>query len=192
MIPPASEERVPIVNATAGKQDDRGQDFLAIPTPPSGEVDPEVYKAWKQHIINGFQQNNEMFKKVLDAFMRPYWLTVNMYRILFAVGIAGFVVAVILGVFRGPEFALVFGGLSVTAFLAFFISQPLRALERNIHFITWLGVIYNTYWTRLMYANDKDRIQDDLDSIARTAVDEINQLIDKHANLAGKSEPPPQ
>ena len=47
--------------------------------------------------------------------------------------------------------AIAFGGLSVGSFLLFFIRQPLQALEENLEFITWLGVAFNTYWTRLMY-----------------------------------------
>jgi hypothetical protein len=166
---------------------DRSRDFLPTPLTPSQVVDADVYAAWKKHIIVGFEQNNEMFKKVLDAFIRPYWLTVNMYRVLFAVGILGFVAAVVLGVTQGFQFAAIFGGLSVAAFLTFFVSQPLRALERNLHFITWLGVIYNTYWTRLMYANDNATIQKDLDEITKTTIAELEQVIDKHTELSGKA-----
>jgi ABC-type multidrug transport system fused ATPase/permease subunit len=177
---------LPIPNATVGQANDRGEDFLAMPLGPHGQVDPAVYTAWKNHIINGFKQNNEMFKGVLDAFMRPYWMTVWMYRILFAVGLLGFLAAAVLGVLRGVAFAAVFGGISVVTFLAFFIGQPLRALEQNLEFITWLGIIYNTYWTRLMYTNDVATVQNDLEAITHSAVESIQQLIDKHAELAGK------
>ena len=177
---------LPIPNATVGPTSDRNEPFLAIPMDPQGQVDPEVYDAWKSHIINGFKQNNDMFNNVLDAFMRPYWMTVWMYRILFAVGLLGFLAAAVLGVLRGVTFAAVFGGISVVTFLAFFIGQPLRALEQNLQFITWLGIIYNTYWTRLMYTNDVATVQADLESITRTTVESIQQLIDKHAELAGK------
>lgn len=187
--PDASDR--PIANAAVVQPGDRGKDFLAAPASPTGKVDPEIYAAWKQHIVRGFEQNNRMFNEVLKAFMRPYWMTVWMYRVMFAVGIAGFVAAAALGVTRGVEFAAVFGGLSVITFLTYFISQPLRALEQNLEFITWLGIIYNTYWTRLMYANDASTVQVDLEAISRTAVDEINQLIDKHAELAGKRPGPP-
>jgi hypothetical protein len=92
--------------------------FLAAIPKPTVEVDPEVYEAWKKHIVGGFEQNNEMFRKLLDAFMRPYWLTVSMYRVMFLIGVLGFVAAAVLGVERGIGFAVLFGGLSVASFLA--------------------------------------------------------------------------
>jgi len=165
---------------------------LPPPLPPiallevPGERDPVVYAAWQKHIAKGFDQNSEMFRKVLDAFLRPYWLTVRMYQVLFAVGIIGIVAAVILGVWRGFEFAVLFGGLSIAAFLAFFVSQPLRSLEQNLHFITWLGVVYNTYWTRLMYANDPATVQTDLEAIKQNTIKDLTALIDKQAELAAK------
>jgi len=179
----ADDER--IANATVLRPGDRGESFLPPLGKPKG-VDPEIYEAWRMHIVGGFHQNNEMFRKLLDGFMRPYWLTVGMYRLLLIVGLSAFVAALVLGVWLGVGFATVFGGLSVVMFLSFFIAQPLRALEQNLEFITWLGIIYNTYWTRLMYANDTTTIQQDLAAIDKAAVDELAALINKHAELAGK------
>jgi hypothetical protein len=98
----------------------------------------------------------------------------------------GFVAAAVLGILRGVTFATVFGGISVVTFLAFFISQPLRALEQNPPFITLLGIIDNTDWTRQMYTSDVATLQGDLEVITRAAVESIQELIDKHAELAGK------
>lgn len=182
----------PIANATVVREDDRGRDYLPHITAPNTGVDSELDAVWKKHIASGFQQNQEMFQKLLDAFMRPYWLTVAMYRILFGVGIAGFALGIILGVIRGAEFAAIFGGLSVVAFLAFFVSQPLRALERNLQFITWLGIIYNTYWTRLMYSNDPATIQCELESISKTTLDQIRELMNTHSNIKAKTDSYPE
>ena len=162
---------------------------LPLPLPMPGEPnkpDPVVLAAWQKHISTGFEQNSQMFKEVLQAFMRPYWMTVWMYRAMFIVGILGFVVAAVLGVWRGVEFALVFGGLSVFAFLTYFVSRPLRSLEQNITFITWLGIIYNIYWTRLMYLNNTTTVQADLEDATGNAITELNQLLDKHEELSGK------
>jgi hypothetical protein len=182
-----------IEGATAGEGPiNRDVDFL--PKPKEAETDPVLYEAWRNHMIAGFEQNNVMFKRVLEAFMRPYTLTVAMYVALFLVGIGGFIAAVVLAVTQGLQFSVLFGGMSVLAFLAFFTSHPLRALEQNLLFITWLGVIYNTYWTRLMYANDNRTVQHDLDSIERNAINELSRLVDKHDKLAlrrpsGREEP---
>lgn len=154
--------------------------------PTEGPRDEVVYAAWQKHMANGFDQNSEMFRKTLDGFMQPYWLTVRMYQVLFGVGILGVLAAAVLGVWQGLGFAVLFGGLSIVAFLAFFISQPLRALEQNLQFITWLGVIYNTYWARLMYATDPDTVQEDLEDIKQTTIKDLQILIDKQATLSAK------
>jgi hypothetical protein len=159
---------------------------LPLPKPPSKDIDQEVYKAWTQHLIEGFERNNNMFGKLLDAFMRPYWLTVRMYQAMFIVGLSGVVLAAVLGVWQGIEFALIFGGLSAASFITFFMSRPLTSLEQNIQFITWLGLIYNTYWTRLMYANNEATIQADLEAILDRSISDIVALLDKQAELAGK------
>ena len=86
--------------------------------------------------------------------------------------------AALLGVQQGISSAALFGGLSVLAFLGFFVSKPLRALERNVQFITWLGIVYNTYWARLMYATDPDTVQEDLEAIKTAAVRDLTVLME--------------
>jgi N-acetylmuramidase len=156
------------------------------------ELDPELYAAWREHIIQGFQNNQTMFRRVLNSFMYPYWITVAMYAALFTVGIAAFVVAVVLA-FRGGESTAsvfgstaIFGGLTALAFLSYFLSRPLQALEENLQFITWLGMIYNSYWTRLAYAQDATTIQADIEDITDDAIAKLNALLDKHGERSGK------
>ncbi len=160
----------------------RNTDFL--PKPAEAESDKVLYGAWRDHIVRGFEQNNLMFKHILDALMRPYWITVAMYTAMFIVGLGGFVAAIIFAASSGVLFSILFGGLSVGAFLAFFVSRPLRALEQNLLFITWLGVIYNTYWTRLMYTQKLETVQTDLNEIEDNAIAEINKLLDKQEKLS--------
>jgi hypothetical protein len=174
--PPASLELPSLLpDATDG-----GKQTNAVP------LDKALYNAWKEHMIGGYKQNSLMFKQVLDAFMKPYWISVRMYQLMFVVGILGFLAAVVLGIWQGYELAAVFGGLTTVSFLAFFISKPLVSLEQNLQFITWLGLIYNTYWTRLMYASDATTVQADLEAITATAIGEIQELVNKHAELSGK------
>jgi len=151
------------------------------------QVDPELYAAWRDHIRDGFQRNNEMFSRVLNAFMTPYYTTVWMYRILFGVGVVSFLVAAGLSVWTGElSFSLVFGGISVVSFVSYFLSNPLRSLEENLEFITWLGLVYNTYWSRLAYMLDETTVQKDLAKATRDATNEIVRIIDKHAEMSGK------
>jgi len=164
-----------------------------LPLPPIAEgallrdVDPILYEAWRDHVREGFEQNSEMFTRVLDAFMEPYYTTVWMYRVLFAVGVVSFIAAVGLSIWTAsPWYGLIFGGLSAISFISYFFSRPLQALEENLHFITWLGIIYNSYWTRLAYMFDQKTVQQDLQSATDDAVRELDKLLDKHAQISGR------
>jgi hypothetical protein len=171
------------------KQFSGGASFLPPPIVPEGlsVMDPDLYKSWREHIIAGFKHNEEMFQRVLQAFMRPYYTTIWMYRILFGVGILAFLVAAGMSVWTNDvRFGLVFGGLSTVAFLSYFLSRPLQALEENLQFITWLGIIYNTYWTRLACMNNQSTVQKDLQEAMREATAEIEKIINKHSELSGK------
>jgi hypothetical protein len=87
---------------------------------------------------------------------------------------------------REPMFALVFGGLSVGAFLSYFISRPIRALEENLQFITWLGVIYNSYWTSLATIQNPDSVQEELRTTTAETIAAIEKLVDKQSRLQRK------
>lgn len=151
------------------------------------ETPDELRKAWIEYMVNGFKHNEDMFKRTLEAFMRPYYLTIGMYIALFLVGISLFVVAAVVGI-RGGRLAvaIVFAGLSVGSFLLFFIRQPVQALEENLEFVTWLGVAFNTYWTRLMYMTDSRTIQEDLKAADEDYRKTVERLITRHAELRTK------
>ena len=162
------------------------------PGVPLAEADPELYAAWREHIANGFRNNDTMFRRVLDAFMDPYWSTVWMYRILFGVGVVAFVVAALVALVQNNLVTtLVFGGLSGAAFLGFFVTRPLQALEENLQFITWLGIVYNTYWSQLLQAQDPATYAAELDKATDIAIGRIQTLMDKHA-ARSRARPKPQ
>jgi hypothetical protein len=155
-----------------------------LPPIREANVPPTLQNAWVEYMVNGFKHNEVMFKRTLDAFMKPYYLTIGMYVALFAVGIGLFVVAAFLA-WSDPQSytALAFAGLGAGAFVLFFIRQPLQALEENLEFITWLGVAFNTYWTRLMYMMDQRTVQADLKAAEEDYVRTVERLINKHAKL---------
>ena len=71
--------------------------------------------------------------------------------------------------------------------LSLLFHQPAAsALEQNLQFITWLGVVYNTYWTRLASMMDQATVQKDLQEATRDATSEIEKIIAKHAEVSGK------
>jgi hypothetical protein len=167
-------------------------EFSKLPMPAiradAGQaVSPAVLEAWTQQMVNGFRQNEQMFKNTLGAFMKPYRLTIGLYLCLFGVGLGLFIVAAAIGLRNGSSVvAVVFAGLGGTAFLAFFVRQPLQALEENLECITWLGVAFNTYWTRLMYMSDPKTVQAELKAAEDDFRVSVDQLIAKHADLRGK------
>jgi hypothetical protein len=164
---------------------------LPLPRPPqgprTGPLPPALEKAWTDYMVNGFRQNEQMFEATLQAFLKPYQLTIWLYASLFAVGIGLFLAAALIGLRDGSSVvAVVFAGLGAAAFLAFFIRQPLQALEENLQCITWLGVAFNTYWTRLMYLGDADAIQAGLKAADDDFRASVEKLIALHAELRGK------
>ena len=146
----------------------------------------ELRDDWIKYMKEGFKDNQLMFKRTLDAFMKPYNITVWMYVIIFAVGILFFCLAAYLGLTdKQPIVTISFGGLSVVSFVLFFIRQPVQALEQNLEFISWLGVAFNTYWTRLMYIQNVETVQQDLKAATDDYSRMVERLIDKHARLQG-------
>ena len=178
--PPSGQERLVMPDMSNSSK-------LPLPPPSAGAVPPELRAAWTQYMVGGFKQNEQMFQRTLEAFMKPYRLSVWLYAILFAVGIGLFVVAAVVGLGKGDSVvAIAFAGLSVTTFLAFFLRQPLHALEENLEFITWLGVAFNTYWTRLMYMSDPRTVQTELKAAEDDFRTSVEMLIARHAELRGK------
>ena len=167
-----------------------------LPVPEGGgslaQSDPQLYSFWRQHIQKGFENNQTMFDQILNGFMGPYWTTVWMYRILFGVGILAFVAAIVMAYVSrdNPTTAIgtaaVFGGLSIASFLSYFLSRPLQALEENLQFITWLGILYNSYWTRLAYLSDNDTVQEGLEDVTNDTIAGIKDLLAAHAERTGK------
>ena len=173
----------------ADKPETSDTSYLPPLNPDEGTMtgDPELYKYWREHIRRGFEQNNQMFESILKGIMNPYYTTVWMYRAIFILGVISFLVTAGLAIWTEKTlFTLLFGGLSIGAFLSFFFRYPLQALEENLQFITWLGIIYNTYWARLMYLNDSKTVKDDLQEITQDAIKELDLLIDKHHKISHK------
>jgi hypothetical protein len=205
MIGDGAAIEIPLPVSTVGiyQPDTRNVRPSATPSQPAGRLpeqtpaqsvaapatvrDPELYAAWKTHIENGFTNNQLMFQKLLNGFMNPYWTTVWMYRILFGLGVASFLVAAGLSVSTGKEgYTLIFGGLSALSLLAYFFNRPLQALEENLQFITWLGLIYNSYWTRLVYLNSQPDVQKELQGATDDAIQRIKELMEAHAQSSGR------
>jgi hypothetical protein len=159
----------------------------AVPPDADKTAHPELYAAWVGHIEAGYRNNDTLFTRVLNAFLRSHYSTVIMYWVLFAVGVGFFVTGIVMALVRGQSVAgLVFGGLSVVSFLTFFVTRPSQALEENLMFISWLGMVYNSYWTHLSLSFDRQTAQSELDKATADAISQIKDLIASHAAAVEK------
>jgi hypothetical protein len=186
VLPP--DEHVPPGGASQGEDVfSAAVDSLPTPSvdPQIKESDPELYEVWREHVREGLARNDELFRRILDGFMRPHQTAIWIYRILFAVGVLLIVASVVLYVVTWDLFAAaLYAGLGVLALLRFFIGRPLQTLEQNLKFSTWLGITYHTYWTRLVWALNEQTAQQEIKDATEEAIAEINRLIDKHAGLS--------
>jgi hypothetical protein len=149
----------------------------------------ELYGNWVEYVSQGYAKNDRVFQRILGAFTRDHNITVAMYVILFLVGVSLFVVAAILAVTEDNvafKAVALFGGLGVVAFLRYFISRSVQSIEENLEFITWLGLIYNTYWTRLAWTFEETESQKIVKETTEIAIEQLEQMIDKHAVARGK------
>ena len=184
-VPELPDRLITVIDETEAEGTGGEQSTQTATDPRLQDVRVRVMEAWGDHMEQGLQNNTIMFSQLLKAFMRPYYMTMVMYILLFLVGIGLFVTAAWLSTRAGEDLSTwLFGGLGIVTFLAFFISRPLAALEENLLLITRLGVIYNTYWTRLLYMQDATTVQADLEDATNDAITELDKLTDKSTDLA--------
>jgi hypothetical protein len=107
-----------------------------------------------------------------------------MYWILFVIGIGLFVAAAVLAVVMEGNYipSVIFGGLGVVSFLSFFVGRSVQSVEENLEYITWLGIIYNTYWTRQAWTLEEEGAQEILKDATNEALAQLEHMVDKHAN----------
>lgn len=161
-----------------------GHHFSPFLMPPPGAKDhPQIYDAWVKDLAAGYTNKQVVFEKILNAFMWGHYSSLLMNWILFGVGIGFFIMAAIMGTGETANNtgALIFGGLSVTTFLTYFISRPTQAIEENLQFITWLGILYNSYWTHLAWASSEESAQEDIKTASAEAIGYLKELIAAHA-----------
>lgn len=139
--------------------------------------------AWLDGTVASFKLSEKLLNSTFNQYMSDYRWVTRMYRLMFAVGMVLFIAAVIAGTVREVAIAALFGGLGVTVFLAFFISQPLRAIEENFELITWLSGNYNTYVTRLNAISDPVKGIEQLKEAGNDFHQSMKDLVEKHAAL---------
>lgn len=82
----------------------------------------------------------------------------------------------------------VVGGIAIMAILLFALllyMRPLAALERNSVVTSFLTVVVNSYWTRLLYADDAKDVDVYLEDATAYTVEHLGSLLDRQ--LLGSS-----
>ncbi|MBN1935983.1 MAG: hypothetical protein JW934_15040 [Anaerolineae bacterium] len=158
---------------------------------------PDLYQAYVDHVKAGYENNGRIFDDVRRAFMRSHNSTVVMYWLLFAVGVATVVTGIVLAAQGNVGAGIVFLGVGFAAFVTYFIGRSTQSIEENLLYITWLGVIYNSYWTHLAWATQRDTAQTELDKATTDALQQLEKLVNRHAKgiksrptLPGDNKPP--
>ena len=147
---------------------------------------PELYAAYVEHVKSGYRNNDAVFNRIMNAFMRGHYSSLIMNWLLFIIGIGFFTATGISALAGAPVTStLVFGGLGTVTFVSYFLTRPTQAVEENLQFITWLGIIYNTYWTHLMWVVDQETAQEQLDEATEEAIERWKEMMERHAEISG-------
>jgi hypothetical protein len=146
-------------------------------------LEEKMVENWVKQIERGYKDHEELFQRILDTFLSNHRATVTMYWILFLVGIGLFIAAAVLAVILDDFIpAAILGGLGVVSFLSFFVGRSVQSVEENLEYITWLGIIYNTYWTRQAWTLEQEGAQEILKDASKEALAQLEHMIDRHAN----------
>jgi len=133
------------------------------------------------------QSNKDDFLKAARsqrfAFTTMKWL----FLVVFLIALGAMVTAIRIATDIPDEGynwaqAGVVGGIAVMAVLLFSLllyMRPLAALERNSVVTSYLTVVVNSYWTRLMYADDASEVDVYLEDATAYTVEHLGSLLDR-------------
>lgn len=117
------------------------------------------------------------------AFAAIKWLFLVMFLIALGAAIAAIRLATDIpeGGYNWAHAGVVggVGLMSVLLFLLLFYMRPLAALERNAVVQSFLTVVVNSYWTRLLYVNSAADIDIHLEDATAYTVHHFGALLDR-------------
>jgi hypothetical protein len=146
----------------------------------------ELYDAYVQQVQDGYEKSTRVFEDVRRAFMRSHTITLIMYVVLFLLGVGTVITGIVLAVQGNTTSGIIFLGVGFAAFVTYFIGRSTLSVEENLLYITWLGVIYNSYWTHLAWATERKTAQDELTEATNAAIKQLERLVNRHALSARK------
>lgn len=153
-------------------------------TPPVDQRMLDVVTRVSEDLLTQVAKSSTKTQKRISAGFTSY---LAMTWMLFFIGATGFAAALVRG-FTADSTAdavttAVYGGLSVTSFVAVFLSQPVRAMSKAGPEAAWVLAIVNTYWTKLAYVNDPHTVVADLNE----AQDALSRAFTDYLRLTGQT-----
>jgi hypothetical protein len=151
----------------------RGQEvqLMLPPPPPPAKPDtgprPDILQAvddvTRKLIVQVGQSATDTQKRIGSSFT-SYLV---MIAVLFAVGVVSFAACLVRGAGASGSAEVVvtavYGGLSATAFVSVFLTRPMHAMSKAGPHAAWVQSIVNTYWMKMAYLNDPEKIVGELD-----------------------------
>lgn len=150
----------------------RGQEvqLMLPPPPPPAKPDsgprPDILQAVDdvtRKLIEQVGQSATDTQKRIGSSFTSYLV---MIAVLFAIGVVSFAACLVKGAgASGSAEAVVtavYGGLSATAFVSVFLTRPVQAMSKAGPHAAWVQSIVNTYWMKMAYLNDPEKIVGEL------------------------------
>ena len=164
---------------------DLGYD-LALPTPPAPQedgADPaaiEMNKAINEFSKKALQDNATNLANSMSFIDHAFGWLRTAYGVMLGVGLLALLATIFKGLTAdtGAEAGAtaVLGGVSVGVLVSSLILKPTDSMERNAIFVPWMLLVLNTYWTRLVYMNDPETIDTQLQDAAKDAAEEFKVM----------------
>ena len=153
---------------------------------PSGSVE-----ALARSIL---QENQREFLKTARSQRFAFTTMKWMFLVVFLIALGAMIAAVRIatdvpdGGYDWAHAGVVAGvaAMSVLLFAVLLYMRPLAALERNSVVQSFLTVVVNSYWTRLMYVREPGDLDDHLEAATAYTVDHLAALLDRQILGASK------
>jgi len=154
-------------------------------------VGPEGIEALARSILH--ENHQEFLKNARSqrfAFATMKWMFLVVFMIALGAMIAAIRIATDVpeGGYDWAHAGVVAGvaAMSVLLFAVLLYMRPLAALERNSVVQSFLTVVVNSYWTRLMYIKEVADIGEHLEGATAYTVDHLAALLDRQILGASK------
>lgn len=128
--------------------------------------------------------SDEAFRITLDSLMGAHNAALVLHWVLFLASISLFVGAGWLGaVHRAPLWGAAAAVAGASLLIAQLATWPSRSFFQDLQFVTWLGVVYNTYWARLAASSNSENADEALTAATRLASEQLEELTAKYAQV---------